>query len=68
MTFENFVNKAKQAFQGEKGKQFLNSTEDAVNKATGGKHDAKIQKARRTAERAIGRNDDEGPHSDQPRR
>ncbi|MGZ1491239.1 Rv0909 family putative TA system antitoxin [Brevibacterium sediminis] len=67
MRLGNLIHQAKKALRSKKGRQFLDKAENAARKATDGKHDDKIQKARRATDRAIG-NDDEGPSGAQTNR
>lgn len=48
----------RRALRGEKGRQVLDRAEVAARKAAGSKHEDKIRKARRAADRAIGGDDD----------
>lgn len=68
MRLGNFLHQAKKAFRSEKGRQFLDKAENAARKATDGKHDDKIRKARRATDRALGNDDDEGPNGAQTNR
>lgn len=52
-----YVKKAKVALQGDKGQQILNKAGNVASKATGGRYDDKIQKARDAADRALGNDD-----------
>lgn len=68
MRLGNFIHQAKKALRSKKGRQLLDKAENAARKATDGKHDDKIRKARRATDRAIGTNDDEGPNGTQTNR
>lgn len=57
MGLNDYVKKAKDALQGEKGQQILDKAGNAASKATDGRYDDKIQKARDAADRALGNND-----------
>ncbi|MCX0276148.1 MULTISPECIES: antitoxin [Brevibacterium] len=57
MGLNDYLKRAKDALRGEKGQQLLDKAGNAASKATGGRHDDKIQKARGAADRAIGNDD-----------
>ena len=48
----------RRALRGDKGRQVLDRAEDAARRAAGSKHEDKIRKARRAANRVIGGDDD----------
>ncbi|WGW10774.1 antitoxin [Saxibacter everestensis] len=58
MGLGDLTNKAKKFLNSEKGEKasdnLLNKASEAARKATGGKYDDKIEKARRTADKHIG--------------
>lgn len=58
MRFDDIARKAQEALKTEQGEgisdKVLDGVADAVNKATGGKHDAQIDKARDAADKRIG--------------
>ncbi|MGC5616975.1 antitoxin [Georgenia sp. Z1491] len=58
MGIGDYLNKAKDALSGERGEQLLDKVEGAARKATGGKHDGMIDKARDAAGNALGHDDD----------
>lgn len=57
MGLSRYLGMAKRALRGERGRQVLDRAEDAVRKAAGAKHEDKIRKARRAADKAIGDDD-----------
>ncbi|MDK8436382.1 Rv0909 family putative TA system antitoxin [Brevibacterium sp. GP-SGM9] len=59
MGLGSYVRKFKAALRGGKGRQLLDQAESAARRATGGRHDEKIKKARDAADRAIGLDDDD---------
>ena len=59
MGLSKYLGMAKRALRGEKGRQVLDRAEGAATKAAGPKHEDKIRKARRAADKAIG-DDDQG--------
>ncbi|WP_180987836.1 Rv0909 family putative TA system antitoxin [Brevibacterium sediminis] len=59
MGLGSYVKKLSTALRGKKGRQLLDQAESAARKATGGRQDEKIQKARDAVERAIGPDDDD---------
>ncbi|TGD36771.1 antitoxin [Brevibacterium aurantiacum] len=58
MGLGSYVKKLKTALRGRKGRQLLDQAESAARRATGGRHDEKIKKARDAADRAIGPDDE----------
>lgn len=63
MGLSMYVNKIKAFMRGQKGQRLMDKAQDAGSKATGGRHDEKIRKARGAAQKAIRSDDDPDDHS-----